>query len=98
MAALHAASGPETTAESLPALITLALPLTGEATKSAPNCLSLSRISADSSTAIVEQSTTIGGILPPWLQTPFLPYSTSCTSLPVATIEDSTSTDFRSDR
>src|SRR5271170_1522161 len=98
VAVLQAASGPERTAESLPALITLALPLTGAATKSAPSCLSLSRMAADSSTAMVEQSTTIGGILPPWLHTPFLPYSTSCTSEPVATIENNTSTSFSSDR
>src|ERR1700728_925538 len=98
MATLQAASGPDTTAERLPALITLALPLTGEATKSAPSCLSLSRMAADSSTAMVEQSTTTGGILPPWLHTPFLPYSTSCTSAPVAAIGNSTSTDFKSDR
>jgi hypothetical protein len=70
---LHAASLPEITAESLPALMTLALPLTGAATYSLPSCCRRSRIEADSSTAMVEQSTKIFGSLPPWPVTLFLP-------------------------
>src|SRR5262249_4377338 len=57
--------------------MTLALPLTGAATKSAPSALSLLRIAADSSTAMVELSTTTGGILP-------LPAATPGTNLAFA--------------
>src|SRR5579863_3105240 len=95
---LQTSSSPDTTADALAALMTLALPLIGAATKSAPSCLSFSRTAAESSTEMVEQSTTIGGILPPWLHTPFLPYRTSCTSLPVETIENRMSTLLRSER
>jgi hypothetical protein len=41
----------------------LALPLTGQHTKSAPRSLSRLRMAADSSTAMVEQSTKTGGTL-----------------------------------
>jgi hypothetical protein len=57
----NAASGPDATADSLPASITLALPLTGQQTKLAPRSPSRLRSAADSATAMVEQSTKIGG-------------------------------------
>ena len=40
---------------------------------SATDQMSLSRTVAESSTEMVEQSTTMGGSLPPWLDTPFFP-------------------------
>ena len=84
-----AASGPDATADSLPALMTLALPETGQATNSAPSAVSCSRMSAESSTEMVEQSTTIFGILPlPFGATPFGPNSTSFTSLPADTMRE----------
>ena len=57
-------AGPDATAESLPALMTLALPLTGQHTKSAPRSPSRLRMAADSSTAMVEQSTTTSALSP----------------------------------
>src|SRR3954469_4001626 len=89
-------SGPEQTDDSLPALITLALPLTGAQMKSAPRSFSLLRISTDSSTAMVEQSTNTPGVLLPD-STPSLPKYTCSTSLPSATIENTTSMPERSE-
>ena len=87
---MNAASGPEQTDDSLPALMTLALPLTGAQTKSAPRSFSRLRISTDSSTAMVEQSTNTGGVLLVD-STPSLPKYTCSTSLPSATMENTMS-------
>src|SRR3974390_1549271 len=90
MAILASASGPDTTDDSLPALITLALPDTGAAMKLTPLSASCLRISADSSTEIEEQSTSIFGFLAPDSR-PSLPNATSLTSLPVDTMANTTS-------
>ena len=95
MATLAAASTPEITADNRPALITLALPETGAATKSLPRSFRRSRMDADSSTEMVEQSTTTGGTLPAEA-TPSLPKMTLSRSLPVETMENTTSQPARS--
>src|SRR3972149_10226546 len=90
MAILASASGPETTEDSLPDLITLALPETGAAIKLTPFSARRLRMAADSSTEIDEQSTSIFGFWAPDSR-PSVPNTTCSTSLPVDTIANTTS-------
>ena len=78
--------GPELTTESLPALITLALPDTGAARKAMPFAASAARIAAEASIEIDEQSTTMRGCSPGVPSRPPGPDRTSPRSLRKSTL------------
>src|SRR4029453_15264426 len=89
-AASNAAFGPEQTNDRRPALITLALPLTGAASSSTPRALRSARNSAEPSSEIDEHSTTSLGALPPD-NSPAGPATTSFTSSQVDTMTNTMS-------
>src|SRR4029078_528893 len=86
----YVSSGPDTAMVRPPALITLALPLTGAARNSTPRSAHAVRIAADVSVETVEQSMTISGRVSSTSRPPS-PSSTCSRSVPVETIVKTTS-------
>jgi hypothetical protein len=80
---------------SLPAAITLGLPLTGAATNCAPAASTMARTFADASVETVEESTTIFGLSSPVSRPPW-PLMTASRSLSAETMMNTMSRSARS--